>query len=405
VWLLLACKHMFVRKLVETYTMNVWSVAVRRAFALSSYQFLRRANVVKCITSTALSTGMVYQFVLKNKVAAASLKLDHDVSKFMATPVTSVETLSSNKDDIKSRMELLIMEIQAEVCKALVEVDGQSQFVVEKWSRVKSGGGGVTCVMQDSKVFEKAGVNVSVVNGTLPQSAAQQMRVRHKEMSDGDLTFFAAGISSVIHPRNPNVPTVHFNYRYFEVNDKKAGKTHWWFGGGTDLTPYVLVKEDVVHFHKELKQACDKHDKSYYPRFKKWCDEYFFITHRGEARGVGGIFFDDLDSPNKEEIFKFVTSCAKSVVPSYIPLVWKHKNDSYSEADRRWQLLRRGRYVEFNLIYDRGTKFGLLTPEARIESILMSLPLHASWEYCHEPAPSSKESKLLHILMKPVEWI
>jgi len=385
--------------------MSAWFVAGRSAFALSTYQFFRRAKVVKCIAGTVFTTGIAYQFVLKNKVAAASLKFDQDVSKFMATPVTSLETLSSNKEDIKSKMELLIMEIQAEMCRAMVEVDGQSQFRVEKWSRVKEGGGGITCVMQDGNVFEKAGVNVSVVHGILPQSAAQQMRVRHKEMSDGELKFFAAGISSVIHPRNPNVPTVHFNYRYFEVDDRKSGKIHWWFGGGTDLTPYILYKEDVVHFHTQLKQACDKHDKSYYPKFKKWCDEYFFITHRGEARGVGGIFFDDLDNPNKEEVFKFVTSCAKSVVPSYLPLVWKHKNDSYSQADKKWQLLRRGRYVEFNLIYDRGTKFGLLTPEARIESILMSLPLHASWEYCHEPAPSSKEAKLLEVLVKPVNWL
>ena len=385
--------------------MNAWFVAGRSAVALSTYQFFRRAKVVKCLSGAALSAGIGYQFAVRNQVAAAGKKLDHDVSKFMAAPVTSSEALFSNKEDITARMELLIMEIQAEVCKALEEVDGQSKFLVEKWSRVKGGGGGITCVMQDSNVFEKAGVNVSVVHGSLPEAAAQQMRVRHKELSGRELKFFAAGISSVIHPRNPNVPTAHFNYRYFEVDDPKTGKTHWWFGGGTDLTPYVLLKEDVVYFHTQLKKACDQHDPSYYAKFKKWCDEYFFITHRGEARGVGGIFFDDLDSPNKEEVFKFVTSCAKSVVPSYVPLVWKHKNDGYSQADRKWQLLRRGRYVEFNLIYDRGTKFGLLTPEARIESILMSLPLHASWEYCHKPASSSKESKLLEVLVKPVDWI
>jgi len=385
--------------------MNVWFIAGRNALALSSYQFFRRTKVVRCVSGTLLSAGIVYRFALRNKVAADEVKLDKEVSKFMATPVTSIEKLSANKEDIKARMELLILDIQAEMCRALEEADGQSKFLVEKWSRVQGGGGGITCVMQDSSVFEKAGVNVSVVNGTLPQSAAHQMRVRHKELSDGDLKFFAAGVSSVIHPRNPNVPTVHFNYRYFEVDDPKSGKIHWWFGGGTDLTPYILFREDVVHFHTQLKQACDKHDKSYYPRFKKWCDDYFFITHRGEARGVGGIFFDDLDTPNKEEVFKFVTSCAKSVVPSYLPLVWKHKNDGYTQADRKWQLLRRGRYVEFNLIYDRGTKFGLLTPEARIESILMSLPLHASWQYGHIPTPSSKESTLTEVLEKPVDWL
>ena len=385
--------------------MNAWLVAGRNVIALSAYHFSRRATIVKYVSGGVLSAGTIHQFIARNNVTAAGIKLDHDVSKFMAAPVTSLERLASNKEDVKSRMELLVMQIQAEVCKALEEVDGQSQFVVEKWSRAEDGGGGITCVMQDSNVFEKAGVNVSVVHGILPHSAAEQMRVRHREMSDGQLKFFAAGVSSVIHPRNPNVPTVHFNYRYFEVDDPKSGKTHWWFGGGTDLTPYILFKEDVIYFHTQLKEACDKHDKSYYPKFKKWCDEYFFITHRGEARGVGGIFFDDLDTPNKEEVFKFVTSCAKSVVPSYLPLVSKHKNDGYSQADRKWQLLRRGRYVEFNLIYDRGTKFGLLTPEARIESILMSLPLHASWEYCHKPVPSSKEAKLLEVLVKPVDWL
>lgn len=172
------------------------------------------------------------------------------------------------------------------------------------------------------------------------------------------------------------VPTIHFNYRYFEVV-KKDGEKMWWFGGGTDLTPYYLNEEDSKHFHVELKKACDEHDLSYYPRFKKWCDKYFHITHRGESRGVGGIFFDDIDGPSQEEAFKFVTSCAESVIPSYLPLVRRHKNEEYGHREREWQLLRRGRYVEFNLIYDRGTKFGLYTPGARYESILMSLPLLA----------------------------
>jgi coproporphyrinogen III oxidase len=329
-----------------------------------------------------------------------------DVSRFMAVPVTDVEKLEEavKNNDIKARMELLIMKIQADVCHALEDADGVSKFLVEKWSR-KEGGGGITCVMQDSKVFEKAGVNVSVVNGVLPPGAAQQMRVRHKELSEGKLRFFAAGISSVLHPRNPNVPTLHFNYRYFEVDDTEQEKKHWWFGGGTDMTPYILNKEDAVYFHTQLKEACDKSGPDYYPKFKKWCDEYFFITHRGEARGIGGIFFDDLDTPDQEEVFKFVNFCAESVVPSYVPVVLKHKEDPYTDADRQWQLLRRGRYVEFNLIYDRGTKFGLLTPEARIESILMSLPLIARWEYGHKPQPGSKEADLMEVLVKPCDWI
>lgn len=172
-----------------------------------------------------------------------------------------------------------------------------------------------------------------------------------------------------------------------------------------DLTPYYLNENDARHFHKTLKSACDKHDPSYYKRFKKWCDDYFHVTHRGERRGLGGIFFDDLDSPGKQEAFAFVQSCAEAVIPSYIPLVKQHKNDAYGYAERQWQLLRRGRYVEFNLIYDRGTKFGLHTPGARYESILMSLPLVARWEYMHEPAPTSKEGQLIEVLKNPKDWV
>lgn len=246
------------------------------------------------------------------------------------------------------------------------------------------------------------------------------MRSRGKKFGQGKLPFFAAGVSAVIHPVNPMIPTIHFNYRYFEVSltelptfwrskrlkidnwqVQDAHEVQWWFGGGTDLTPYYLNAADCIHFHTTLKEACDKHDKSYYPKFKKWCDDYFHIVHRGERRGVGGIFFDDLDTPSQDDCFQFVTDCAKAVIPSYIPLgtvlpllrityqiskttptaafftVKRHKQASYTKVEREWQLLRRGRYVEFNLIYDRGTKFGLYTPGARYESILMSLPLYA----------------------------
>lgn len=326
-----------------------------------------------------------------------------DVSQLMAPPVTDVAKLEKTMDSIKSRMEVMIMKTQADVCHALEEEDGEKKFLVEKWSRAE-GGGGVTCVMQDSKVFEKAGVNVSVVSGPLPDGAAQQMRSRGKNLEQGKLMFFAAGISSVIHPRNPQVPTMHFNYRYFEV-EEPSGKKHWWFGGGTDLTPYILYREDAVHFHKEQKAACDKHDPEYYKRFKAWCDEYFYIKHRGECRGVGGIFFDDLDTPSQDKLFEFASSCAAAIVPSYIPIVKNHKDDKYTDADRNWQLLRRGRYAEFNLIYDRGTKFGLMTPNARIESILMSLPLYAKWEYGHVPTEGTKEAELMAVLKKPVEWL
>ncbi|XP_059615878.1 oxygen-dependent coproporphyrinogen-III oxidase [Phlebotomus argentipes] len=325
-------------------------------------------------------------------------------SHFMATPVTNVKHLEDNPEDMKIRMELLIMKIQADFCRALeAEEFAGKTFVVDKWER-NEGGGGITCVLQDGEVFEKAGVNISVVSGNLPPGAVQQMRSRGKKLSDGPLPFFAAGVSAVIHPRNPMVPTVHFNYRYFEVTDS-SGHKQWWFGGGTDLTPYYLNEEDSVHFHKTLKDACDEHDATYYPRFKKWCDDYFHIPHRKECRGIGGIFFDDLDEPSQSDAFAFVSSCANSVIPSYLPLVRKHKNDSYGDPQRTWQLLRRGRYVEFNLIYDRGTKFGLHTPGARFESILMSLPLTARWEYMHEPKASSPEAKLTAVLKKPRDWL
>ncbi|XP_060525868.1 oxygen-dependent coproporphyrinogen-III oxidase isoform X2 [Cylas formicarius] len=321
----------------------------------------------------------------------------------MALPITDLDQLSGRSEDMKTKMELMIMRVQSEVCKALEKEEEGKTFLVERWAR-KEGGGGVTCVMQGGRVFEKAGVNISVVSGMLPAPAVAQMRARGKNLEQGkNLPFFAAGISAVIHPVNPMVPTIHFNYRYFEV--ESAGTTQWWFGGGTDLTPYYLNKADAVHFHTTLKETCDKHDKTYYPRFKKWCDDYFNIPHRGERRGVGGIFFDDLDTPDQEECFKFVTDCADSVLPSYVPLVQRHKTASYTKVEREWQLLRRGRYVEFNLIYDRGTKFGLYTPGARYESILMSLPLYAKWEYMHHPVKGSPEDTLLEVLRNPQEWV
>jgi len=186
---------------------------------------------------------------------------------------------------------------------------------------------------------------------------------------------------------------------------ESSGKVRWWFGGGCDLTPYYLDEEDAKHFHSTLKSACDKHNTKYYSKFKAWCDDYFRIKHRNISRGVGGIFFDDVDSPGPEECFKFVQECGNSVIPSYIPIVKKNKDKGYGYAERQWQLIRRGHYAEFNLVYDRGTKFGLYTPGARYESILMSLPLNAKWEYMHSPKPGSKEEKLTDVLRNPREWI
>lgn len=378
--------------------------ALQNLASLSTYQLSRRTSkrhVRGFLIGTALTTFVTVS--VAQMEGARRRKLNTSI--YMAEPITGADDLFKNEDDMKTKMELMIMKIQSDFCRALEaeEYAGQ-KFKVDRWLR-KEGGGGITCVLQDGEVFEKAGVNISVVKGNLPPQAVQQMRSRGKNLSEGSsLPFFAAGVSAVIHPRNPMVPTIHFNYRYFEVVNNDGTK-QWWFGGGTDLTPYYLDESDVVHFHKTLKDACDQSNVEYYPKFKKWCDDYFRITHRNESRGVGGIFFDDIDTPSQAEAFKFVTDCAESVIPSYLPIVRRHKNDEYGDRERQWQLLRRGRYVEFNLIYDRGTKFGLYTPGARYESILMSLPLTARWEYMHSPPANSKESKLMEVLKNPRDWV
>ncbi|KAJ6662242.1 hypothetical protein lerEdw1_012405 [Lerista edwardsae] len=332
-------------------------------------------------------------------------ELERRCALFMAPPVSGLRELRDRRGEMRSRMELLIMETQSQVCRALAQVDPGAAFTVDRWER-QEGGGGISCVLQDGDVFEKAGVNVSVVFGNLSEEAAKQMRSRGKTLKakNGKLPFCAMGVSSVIHPKNPYVPTVHFNYRYFEIEEADGSK-QWWFGGGTDLTPTYLNKEDAIHFHKTLKEACDKHNPELYPKFKKWCDDYFYIKHRGERRGIGGIFFDDLDSPSKEEVFQFVQSCAKAIVPCYIPIVKKHCHDMFTPKEKLWQQIRRGRYVEFNLVYDRGTKFGLATPGSRIESILMSLPLTARWEYMHSPPENSREAEILEVLRHPKDWV
>ena len=294
----------------------------------------------------------------------------------------------------------MVHAIQDEICEALRSIDGVD-YRQDEWTR-EEGGGGRSRVFSGGKVFEKAGVNVSVVHGTLSPQAAQTMGRGH-ELQGKDLDFYATGISLVLHPHNPMAPTVHANYRYFERGEgKKEGS--WWFGGGADLTPSYLFEEDAKHFHQVLKNACDNHQVADYTAFKKWCDDYFHIKHRGERRGLGGIFFDDLNSAGKEECFQFVSECAQSFLPSYLPLLEKRMNLPFTDEQKQWQQLRRGRYVEFNLVYDRGTKFGLTT-NGRIESILMSLPLTSRWEYCHEVTPGSQEDFLLQVLKEPRDWL
>lgn len=296
------------------------------------------------------------------------------------------------------------------------------------------GGGGITRVLANGNVWEKAGCSVSVVYGSMPvealASATERGADRAKGYGPGErVPFFACGISSVMHPRNPMAPTMHFNYRYFETDGGV-----WWFGGGTDITPAYLFEEDMKHFHGTLKvraegaggtrtpahgvsgakltpprpsraqEACDKHDPEYYPKFKKWADEYFVIKHRGETRGLGGIFFDDQNDRPADEIFAFAKECANAVVPAYVPIVKKRKDMSFTPQQKAWQQLRRGRYVEFNLVYDRGTIFGLKTG-GRIESILMSLPESARWEYDHQPVAGSPEAEIMECFKNARDWL
>ena len=297
----------------------------------------------------------------------------------------------------KNRMPTALFErvraycegLQERICPALEETDGQARFTETMWQR-SEGGGGRTRMMQDGAVFEKAGVNSSTVFGLLPETIDRTLKVNPARFS-------ATGISLVVHPRSPMVPTVHANYRYFELEEGDA-----WFGGGSDLTPFYPFDEDIVHFHTTLKRACDSVDHSFYPKFKRWCDEYFFLTHRGEARGIGGIFFDYLRG-NQEKHLALVRSAGDAFLDSYLPVVKRRMHEPWGNQERHWQLLRRGRYVEFNLLYDRGTKFGLES-QGRTESVLMSLPPLARWEYDVQPSPGSSAERLVELLRRPREW-
>merc|ERR1719498_483622 len=317
-------------------------------------------------------------------------------------PDSLVNEIEGN-DSMRRKFERACREAQQQICSAVEKVDGGATFIEDAWVR-DNGGGGISRVLKGGKVFEKAGVNLSVVYGTMPQealAAATERGVdRAKGMKPGErVPFFACGLSSVMHPRNPHCPTMHFNYRYFETDGGL-----WWFGGGTDITPSYLNEDDMKHFHGTLKTVCDRHDPEYYPKFKKWADDYFVIKHRGETRGLGGVFFDDQNDKNPEEHFAFSEDMLKHVTEAYLPIIEKHKNDPFTEQQKNWQQMRRGRYTEFNLVYDRGTVFGLKTG-GRIESILMSLPETARWEYNHQPEEGSEEEKIMKCFKNPREWL
>lgn len=300
---------------------------------------------------------------------------------------------------MKEQFVNFIHQLQDDICAGLEAEDSKARFQEDKWER-PGGGGGKTRVIADGDVIEKGGVNTSIVHGALPETMQKAFKVEAGE-------FFACGISLVIHPVNPFVPTTHANYRYFELYDDKGNEIDSWFGGGADLTPYYLFEEDAKHFHQTLKDACDTVDTSYYPKFKKACDEYFWNAHRNEARGIGGIFYDYLRADKnlgKEHYFEFSQAVGKAFLPAYLPMIQKHKDFAYSDAQREWQEVRRGRYVEFNLIHDRGTLFGLKT-NGRIESILMSLPPHVQWKYQHHPVKGTPEFELVDVLKNPREWV
>jgi len=283
--------------------------------------------------------------------------------------------------------------LQDSICKQLEAADGIGRFQEETWSR-EGGGGGRTRIIEGA-VIEKGGVNFSEVYGEMPASVAKGL-----EMEGGD--FYATGVSIVLHPINPRVPIIHMNVRYFESNQKD-----WWFGGGIDLTPHYVDENDARFFHQSLKQVCDQFDTDFYPKFKNWADDYFFIKHRQETRGIGGIFFDRLmgEAPDvKAQYFDFVQAVGNVFAPIYVHFMNKNKAMPFGEREKKWQLLRRGRYVEFNLVWDRGTKFGLQT-DGRTESILMSLPPQANWMYQHQPEHQSEEAHTLDMLKKGIDWL
>lgn len=301
--------------------------------------------------------------------------------------------------NMKDKIYNYIQELQDTITKALEEVDGKAKFQEDIWARPE-GGGGRTRVIENGSVFEKGGVNISGVHGALPESMKAYFGVK-------DANFFACGLSLVLHPKNPMVPTVHANWRYFELYGEKGEIVDQWFGGGQDLTPYYLFDADAEHFHKVCKAACDKHDATFYTTYKNRCDEYFYNSHRNEARGIGGLFFDYCKATPKMDMeawYNFVTEVGNSFLISYIPIVIKRKDLPYTIKQREWQEIRRGRYVEFNLVHDKGTLFGLRT-NGRIESILMSLPPHVQWKYDHQPEKDSEEERLVNVLMHPKEWV
>lgn len=294
----------------------------------------------------------------------------------------------------REEVEAFMRQFQLDLVRDLENCDGGATFQKDEWQH-EQGGGGISRIIENGNVLEKGGVNFSAVQGELSPQFLKMLQMP-------DPKFFATGVSVVMHPHSPMVPITHMNVRYFEAGDGTA-----WFGGGIDLTPIYVDVKQAREFHQAMKEVCDKHHPSYYPEFKKWADDYFYNEHRRETRGVGGIFFDRLmatDEISMAERFAFVRDVAYAFAPFYTAIINQNRDLPFGEREKQWQLIRRGRYVEFNLVYDRGTKFGLAT-NGRIESILMSLPLHASWVYNHQPEAGGPEEKTLGYLKKDIDWI
>ncbi|QNF35182.1 oxygen-dependent coproporphyrinogen oxidase [Adhaeribacter swui] len=295
---------------------------------------------------------------------------------------------------MKKEVEAWFRNFQDRLCKALEASDGQATFQEDNWQH-ETGGGGRSRVIQNGAIFEKGGVNFSAVSGEMPVAAAARLLMP-------DNRYFATGVSVVLHPQNPMIPITHMNVRYLEAGNGEA-----WFGGGIDLTPIYVDLDQSQYFHEQLKKVCDLHHPDFYNRFKQWADDYFYLPHRQETRGIGGIFFDRLtanESISLEQLFAFVQDVADVFAPTYTTIIEQNRHKTYTEEQKEWQLLRRGRYVEFNLVHDRGTKFGLETG-GRVESILMSLPTYASWRYNYKPVPNSPEEQTQQFLKKGVNWL
>ncbi|MDX7988899.1 oxygen-dependent coproporphyrinogen oxidase [Xenorhabdus sp. 12] len=296
-----------------------------------------------------------------------------------------------------SQVKDFFLSLQDRICQQLEQIDGQSVFMEDHWQR-EEGGSGRSRVLTSGNVFEQAGVNFSHVMGTsLPASASAQ----RPELAGR--SYQAMGVSLVIHPQNPYVPTSHANVRFF-IAEKEGEPPVWWFGGGFDLTPYYGFKEDVIHWHTVAKNLCQPFGDDIYPKYKEWCDNYFFLKHRGEPRGIGGLFYDDLNTPDFDTCFKFTQAVGNGFLSAYLPIVERRKDIVWGERERQFQLYRRGRYVEFNLVWDRGTLFGLQSG-GRTESILMSMPPLVRWEYGYSPEPDSPEFELYTSFLIKKDWV